>query len=513
LLIDFSEVTQTDVFVLGKVYQLIARELGIQLPLILRYGYKLKLGEKTRDVCHTAVRLVGRMKRDWIHHGRRPNGICGAALLVASQLHGFQISVKQMVRVVRISKAIIVKRLADVSETPVASLSLEDFFSKKLESMVEQDPPSFKLARIIYLRRSVIESKNNWLSSQIIDQVVKTNMEMEVVMGIREAIEMGINSVHKTHELIPFTPKKRSQSFTNFEKETSSKIENVETIPSNEPLIEPYYPPPDSQEINSDDEEEIDDEEIDDYILDEEEVKIKTKVWYSENAGYLAKQEQKKKQKENDQKTSRRRISKGPRRRMMGLSKMVIDHLVEGKELPQKSSKINYEALEKLNNGEHINSTDTAGTTKPQSLIDMFLDPKRYHECVDMRVPDHTRLKYEQKQKNETNSEKIIIETVDKLKPKKNTQKKSKIKPQPVQTEISQPLKSTPDSPTGNDYKTVDDEPGEFNLSAIQKRKKNLEEELYRKSIKLFGFEDFEKKYGLPEEGEEEEEFFDEFIY
>ena len=26
----------------------------------------------------TALRLVARMKRDWLHHGRRPSGLCGA---------------------------------------------------------------------------------------------------------------------------------------------------------------------------------------------------------------------------------------------------------------------------------------------------------------------------------------------------------------------------------------------------------------------------------------------------
>lgn len=28
----------------------------------------------------TALRLVARMKRDWIHHGRRPAGLCGAGI-------------------------------------------------------------------------------------------------------------------------------------------------------------------------------------------------------------------------------------------------------------------------------------------------------------------------------------------------------------------------------------------------------------------------------------------------
>lgn len=37
----------------------------------------------------TALRIVGRMKRDWIVAGRRPAGICAAALLISARAHGF----------------------------------------------------------------------------------------------------------------------------------------------------------------------------------------------------------------------------------------------------------------------------------------------------------------------------------------------------------------------------------------------------------------------------------------
>ncbi|PSN31283.1 hypothetical protein C0J52_22286 [Blattella germanica] len=57
----------------------------------------------------TALRLVQRMKRDSIHTGRRPSGLCGA-------------------------------------ETPSSSLTLDEFMTVDLEE--EQDPPSFKAAQI-----------------------------------------------------------------------------------------------------------------------------------------------------------------------------------------------------------------------------------------------------------------------------------------------------------------------------------------------------------------------------
>jgi len=51
---------------------------------VMRYANRMGFGEKTHDVSKTALRLVQRMKRDWIHTGRRPSGLCGAALLIAA---------------------------------------------------------------------------------------------------------------------------------------------------------------------------------------------------------------------------------------------------------------------------------------------------------------------------------------------------------------------------------------------------------------------------------------------
>ena len=53
---------------------------------VMRFAHRLELGEKTHDVSMTALRLVSRMKKDWIHFGRRPSGLCGAALLIGKAI-------------------------------------------------------------------------------------------------------------------------------------------------------------------------------------------------------------------------------------------------------------------------------------------------------------------------------------------------------------------------------------------------------------------------------------------
>ncbi len=62
-----------------------SRLLNLKLPIIdpslyiHRFASKLEFGDKTHTVAMTALRLVARMKRDWMQVGRRPAGICGAS--------------------------------------------------------------------------------------------------------------------------------------------------------------------------------------------------------------------------------------------------------------------------------------------------------------------------------------------------------------------------------------------------------------------------------------------------
>jgi transcription initiation factor TFIIIB Brf1 subunit/transcription initiation factor TFIIB len=72
--------------------------------------HQLEFEEKTRQVIKTAERLVSRMNRDWMQTGRRPAGICGAALMVAARLHGFQRTRKEIIRVVHICEMTLRKR-------------------------------------------------------------------------------------------------------------------------------------------------------------------------------------------------------------------------------------------------------------------------------------------------------------------------------------------------------------------------------------------------------------------
>ncbi|KAF3700744.1 Transcription factor IIIB 90 kDa subunit [Channa argus] len=101
----------------------------------------LEFGEKNHEVSMTAMRLVQRMKRDWMHTGRRPSGLCGAALLVAARMHEFCRTVKEIVSVVKVCESTLKKRLTEFEDTPTSQLTIEEFMKMDLEQ--ECDPPCF----------------------------------------------------------------------------------------------------------------------------------------------------------------------------------------------------------------------------------------------------------------------------------------------------------------------------------------------------------------------------------
>ncbi|KAG7277721.1 hypothetical protein CRUP_023009 [Coryphaenoides rupestris] len=120
---------------------------GVQQALVYpclyipRFAQLLEFGEKNREVSMTALRLLQRMKRDWMHTGRRPSGLCGAALLVAARMHDFRRTTKEIIAVVKVCETTLKKRLTEFEDTPTSQLTIEEFM--RVDLAQECDPPSF----------------------------------------------------------------------------------------------------------------------------------------------------------------------------------------------------------------------------------------------------------------------------------------------------------------------------------------------------------------------------------
>ncbi|MCO5607098.1 hypothetical protein L7F22_061290 [Adiantum nelumboides] len=148
LLIDFSDCLQTNVYVLGAVFLQLCRLLSleqhpiIQKPVdpslfIHRFTDRLlrrsSVEGKRNIVAQTALRLVASMKRDWMQTGRRPSGICGAALFISAHIHGFECTKTDVVSVVHICEGTLTKRLIEFENTESGSLTAEEFESRAEE--------------------------------------------------------------------------------------------------------------------------------------------------------------------------------------------------------------------------------------------------------------------------------------------------------------------------------------------------------------------------------------------
>lgn len=87
------------------------------------------------------------MKRDWIHYGRRPSGVCAAAVLVACRINNVSCTIKDIITIAKVCESTIRKRINEFALTPSGKLTHKEFMDKELEE--EEDPPSYKTSNSI----------------------------------------------------------------------------------------------------------------------------------------------------------------------------------------------------------------------------------------------------------------------------------------------------------------------------------------------------------------------------
>jgi transcription factor IIIB subunit 2 len=202
MLIDFSDALQVNVFTLGACFLKFRRLLGLKLELIdpalyiYRFAAHLDLESSTtaitenhenpddNDTYHhhhlgsanrpktttttdpsqavalTALRLVARMKRDWIVAGRRPAGICAAALLIAARAHGCGgVTRDDVTRVLRVCGMTVHRRVQEFECTPSSQLALEQFHTLEFFDH-EADPPVYTRNKLWEARVQAIRENN-----------------------------------------------------------------------------------------------------------------------------------------------------------------------------------------------------------------------------------------------------------------------------------------------------------------------------------------------------------------
>ncbi|EDO28578.1 predicted protein, partial [Nematostella vectensis] len=375
MLLDFSDILQIDVFTLGRAYLKLAQELYINLPAIdpclyiHRFAHKLELGEKEHDVAVTALRLVSRMKRDWIHHGRRPSGLCGAALLVASRLHSFNRSVREVVKVVRISDTTIRKRLGEFKDTPSSQLTIDEFHKIDLEE--EQDPPCFTHAR-----KKAKQQAEDVVNPEITQEVEKFRTEIDNILGIRQEIR---NQENTEKTMSPSDQRAGGESPASVACNSVDVAASVSGSSTRGDCFASYDMTQDEEGkailfqklccktssmhhhrfpniVREESGEELDltgldDVELDKCLLTEDEIKVKTKIWMEENKEYLEKMKEKEEQEAQDREQGivkpekKKRKYKSKNKQPASTAGEAIEKMLVERKI---SSKINYEVLRDL---------------------------------------------------------------------------------------------------------------------------------------------------------------------
>ncbi|XP_058214237.1 transcription factor IIIB 60 kDa subunit isoform X4 [Rhododendron vialii] len=135
LLIDFSICLGINVYVLGAVFLQLCQLLSLQEhpivqkavdPSLFISRYTNALVGENRKVNSTALHIIASMKRDWMQTGRKPSGLCGAAVYISALSHGFKCSKLDIVKAVHVCEATLTKRLIEFENTDSGSLTIEE---------------------------------------------------------------------------------------------------------------------------------------------------------------------------------------------------------------------------------------------------------------------------------------------------------------------------------------------------------------------------------------------------
>ncbi|MCJ1396877.1 transcription factor TFIIIB subunit brf1 [Xylographa trunciseda] len=153
MMIDFSDALQINVFKLGQTYLTLVEDLGLREKkgigeinpegLIYRFAEELEFGSDKTKVAEEAVRILKRMDRDWMTPGRRPAGVCGAAIILAARMNNYRRTVRELVYIAKVTDITISKRLDEFKYTDSSKLTVTEFLNHGDKVERNCDPPAY----------------------------------------------------------------------------------------------------------------------------------------------------------------------------------------------------------------------------------------------------------------------------------------------------------------------------------------------------------------------------------
>ncbi|CDW57877.1 transcription factor IIIB 90 kDa subunit [Trichuris trichiura] len=344
MLLDFCDVVEVNLYSLGRTFVFFCRSLYINLPstdpsiYVLRFARSLKFGEKENMVVTLALRIVKRLQRDWIAIGRRPAGICGAALLLAGRFYKFDLSIEDIANVVHVCLGVLKNRLKEFAKTPSAKLTLREFALIDLEE--ECDPPCFK--RVIKEVMFIYSYSNLQLHKEKRKRGRPRLPSFSHIPGIKETSETKINEEREecNASVTSDTEKPCSSGALH---DDSPVLPSLKTlgIKSQRRRAENTEIPLEREKENKD---AVDSESaVSNYLLTENEILHKTEIWTRFNSEFLEKERLKEAEQPETEKTVKKRSSKKrTQTRVAETVNEAIGQIIQRKRL---SKMINYDML------------------------------------------------------------------------------------------------------------------------------------------------------------------------
>ncbi|KAK1339524.1 hypothetical protein QTO34_020207 [Cnephaeus nilssonii] len=361
---------------------------------IPRFAHLLEFGEKNHEVSMTALRLLQRMKRDWMHTGRRPSGLCGAALLVAARMHDFRRTVKEVISVVKVCESTLRKRLTEFEDTPTSQLTVDEFMKIDLEE--ECDPPSYtagqrklrakQLEQVLSRKLEEVEGEISSYQDEIETELENSRPKAKGALASLARDGPGEDTTASLFGEEDAEDEELEAAASHLNKDFyrellgggvpgSAEAAGSPSESGKPPALESLLGPlptaaslgisdsirecissqsHESKDASGDGELDlsgIDDLEIDRYILNEAEARVKAELWMRENAEYLREQREKEARiaKEKELGIYKEQKPKKPCKRKEPIQASTAGEAIE-KMLEQKriSSKINYSVLRDL---------------------------------------------------------------------------------------------------------------------------------------------------------------------
>ncbi len=219
------------------------------------------------------------MDRDWMTTGRRPSGLCGAAIIIASRIHGFKRSTKQITDVVHVCDDTIKKRLDEFSRTGTAKMTPDDLdlSEKTREAKFYNDPPAFS---------------RNRLKEKELEKIKKHADNIQKCLKETISVPDSHKSNTSTKDGEYFLPIIVNQVNQEINKQEDILVYNKEEIK-------------DSEELSD-----IDENEVQKFIVSNDEYKLKKLLWEILFKDWIDEQKEKRKVEKKQVKRKIRKLSR-----------------------------------------------------------------------------------------------------------------------------------------------------------------------------------------------------------